>query len=675
MYTSNSSAQSYEGQLELAATAIPWIWIVLTGLVSVGTFVLAQISLKTLQFYIPKWITDHFESAVEDNDGGEGCLVALIAIVTMTILGGIMIAIFWAIAWPLVKSVFGLHASYIADYVSVNMMNGRWENLDYKIIVTNLLWGALVPFLIARLPTYFIEFKEVVQENNWYRQLFKEGKGGSARWAGIGTYKKHFTTIYATDAIDDGITQNRIIFGKSLLEDDPLRRTVSDLDDAHLLTVGMTGSGKSTTVLYPNIAMYNGSMIILDPKGELANATYARRGKIRGSDDYVKNLKNGKAYVLDPFGETSNLPTVNYNPLQRIDLEDSRAGEYLSAISDACVLPEKGDGSTHFVENAKNLIEAVIVHVLSKYPTENHNLPFAYDLIHGIDADLGVADPTQFQTLLYVMMKNNAMGGLPQSVASTILGMGEREKGSVLSTVTRSLKWISDPAMRKHLQGESGVRFDQFPFQSRGSGSAGGAIKTAYVVLPDGMMAAQMRWLRMIISVSLTAMKNVTYKVSKPTLFVMDEFPRLGGKIEAVSEGYGILRGYNIKLWAFIQDIGQLKKDYPDRWSSMTANSTVQVFGVNDTETAKWVAEKLGGTMIRRTEKRRDDSVVNKKKVVHEAAYNLLTPSEVSTMLGKGANRQIVFPNDGFPMRLERLAFKPLKGFRCYPLKYHFRGW
>lgn len=523
---------------------------------------------------------------------------------------------------------------------------------EWKEPVRILIINAGIPFAIAFLPAEILMKIQHLRENRTFRQIFSEGRGGSARWASTPTYQRHEAKASQVNS--------KIILGRSLFDDDPERRIVGIGDDAHLITIGMTGSGKSTTVLLPNLAMYGGSAIILDPKGELAMATFQCRSSKYWlkeqtiSERVTHHHRTGRSFVLDPFGETQDLPRNNYNLLSEVDINSDRVRELLSAISDGCVTPE-GEDNKHFEEMAKYFIEGIIAHVLSRYPEEYHNLPFVFDLVHGIDRDLKVADPTRFNELLYVMMKNDAAGGLPQQVAAKILEMGDREKGSVLSTIARSLKWIGDPAMRKHLE-TADFKFSELNTVAYvGPDQAYHNATSVYIVLPDGLMKEQMRWLRCLISVSLTLIKNVKEKPSIPTLFVMDEFPRLGGKIEAIAEGFGILRGYGIKLWAFVQDIGQLQEDYPERWSSMTANSTVQVFGVNDLETAEWVSETVGSAIQRRKEGR------IKKKVIHEAVYPLLTPNEVIMKLGKTENRQLVRTAEGFPMRLERCSYKPLE--------------
>jgi type IV secretory pathway TraG/TraD family ATPase VirD4 len=64
------------------------------------------------------------------------------------------------------------------------------------------------------------------------------------------------------------------------------------LDDRAQVLIAGARAGKTKTVLEPNLFLYNGSMLVMDPKGELAQTARFRRAT--GHD----------VYVLDPFGQS-----------------------------------------------------------------------------------------------------------------------------------------------------------------------------------------------------------------------------------------------------------------------------------------------------------------------------------------------------------------------------------
>ena len=79
-----------------------------------------------------------------------------------------------------------------------------------------------------------------------------------------------------------------------------------------------------------------------------------------------------------------------------------------------------------------------------------------------------------------------------------------------------------------------------------------------------------------------------------PALFVLDEFGTIG-RLEAVAQAYGLMAGRGMILWAFAQDLNQLKRDYPHDWETFIGNSqAVTCFGVMDNFTAEYVSKILG---------------------------------------------------------------------------------
>ena len=84
-------------------------------------------------------------------------------------------------------------------------------------------------------------------------------------------------------------------------------------DNRHILTVAGNRSGKSVTIVN-NLLHYRGSVLAIDPKGELANITAERRAAL-----------GQKVIVLDPFNHTA--PRLrryrkSYNPLAVLTLDN-----------------------------------------------------------------------------------------------------------------------------------------------------------------------------------------------------------------------------------------------------------------------------------------------------------------------------------------------------------------
>jgi type IV secretion system protein VirD4 len=65
-------------------------------------------------------------------------------------------------------------------------------------------------------------------------------------------------------------------------------------DDRHIITIAGTRAGKGRSAIIPNMLRYQGSVLAIDPKGELALATARQRAKTQ------------KVCVIDPFGTTAD---------------------------------------------------------------------------------------------------------------------------------------------------------------------------------------------------------------------------------------------------------------------------------------------------------------------------------------------------------------------------------
>ena len=117
-----------------------------------------------------------------------------------------------------------------------------------------------------------------------------------------------------------------------------LGRTISGrpfrwYEGKNLLTCAGTQSGKGISTVVPNLLLFPGSAVVVDPKGELADLTAAYRHDKLGQ----------KVIVLDPDNVAKNVPPDlkgTYNPLSSIDADDEKnAPSQALAVATAIVAP------------------------------------------------------------------------------------------------------------------------------------------------------------------------------------------------------------------------------------------------------------------------------------------------------------------------------------------------
>jgi type IV secretion system protein VirD4 len=126
--------------------------------------------------------------------------------------------------------------------------------------------------------------------------------------------------------------------------------------DGHLLTITPTRSGKGKTTIIPNLLRYKGSCVVLDPKGELYEATSKWRSTL------------GPVYRIAPLDEGSGKPVHRFDPVSRVRREaDARA----IALQ---MFPRDPRSPAFFMDDAVGIMTGFIMFVRYKAPPHRRNL-------------------------------------------------------------------------------------------------------------------------------------------------------------------------------------------------------------------------------------------------------------------------------------------------------------
>jgi type IV secretion system protein VirD4 len=160
---------------------------------------------------------------------------------------------------------------------------------------------------------------------------------------------------------------------------------------------------------------------------------------------------------------------------------------------------------------------------------------------------------------------------------------------------------------------------------------------TVFLVLPPDRLAAYSRWLRLLLAQSLTEMARTPpspHPFAPPVLYLLDEFAALS-HLAPIERAMGLMAGYGVQLWPIVQDIHQLRATYRQRAGTFLSNAGVlQVFGVNDHDSARLVSDLLGQeTVVFNTAARALDSEKTGLSFAEQhVGRPLLTPDEVRNM-------------------------------------------
>jgi type IV secretion system protein VirD4 len=185
-----------------------------------------------------------------------------------------------------------------------------------------------------------------------------------------------------------------------------------------------------------------------------------------------------------------------------------------------------------------------------------------------------------------------AIWAVIKSQAQAMLGMGDKERASVISTTRTQLIFLDSPAMARAV-GTSALALADLKRSP----------STIYLCLPASRMGTHSRWLRLIVNLTIAALEQERSTPDLPVLLVLEEFAALGA-MKSLERAVAYMRGFGVKLWAVLQDITQLQRDYPKSWETFLGNAGVlQAFSVNDLTTLKYLSERLGETTLQITNK------------------------------------------------------------------------
>ena len=459
----------------------------------------------------------------------------------------------------------------------------------------------------------------------WFAgRLLLEGRGGSADAFGSAAFMGPKTVHAMTEGPG-------LIVGREITKDGRLIRYDGE---AHLLTVAPTRTGKGIGAIIPNLLTAERSVLCVDPKGE--NARIAARQRRRF----------GPVWVLDPF-DVSGIPSASYNPLDGVDAASPDVAEDAATLAEALVADPPGQVSdVHWNEEAKALLGGLILFVATEEPGYRRNLACLRELL--------TLAPDAFRDLLKRMQASSAAGGLVARAANRHLGKSDREAAGVLSSAQRHTHFLDSPRMAAVME------HSDFGFAELKERTC-----SLFLVLPPDRLDAYARWLRLMVAQSLSALARTSARPERlPVLFLLDEFAALG-RLEAVERAMGLMAGYGMQLWPILQDLHQLKATYGQRAGTFMSNAgLIQVFNVNDMDTASWVSRTLGDTTevystgsTGHSSKSGDwlgEGTSSEGSAVHLARRALLTPDEVRRL---DPDKAILFKAGARPILARKVRY------------------
>ena len=420
-------------------------------------------------------------------------------------------------------------------------------------------------------------------------------------------------------------------------------------DNRHLLTVAGSRAGKGQSAILPNLALYGGSVLVLDPKGENATLTAERRGKGRGIE---AGGLGQSVYVLDPFGvaDVAEEYRASFNPIATLDPASPFFVDDCDSIADALVVGSPQNKDDHWHSSARMVLRGFVAWVAASPTVEKRDL---VELRRLLFLPPVVEDGQGFDRLLGVMAADRDLaGGVPADMAAAVMGMGEDEAGSVLSTVRDNILFLSSPPIARMFEG--GQRSPNLDDWKMGGSSI-------FLCLPATRLHRHARFFRLFINRLMASIEGRKETPALPALMILDEMHVLG-HMAVLETAAGLVAGYGVRIWSIWQDFAQLKDLYRDRWETFLGNaSLIQAFGLNDLTTLKYMSERLGVSSILSISRsdlsaeQEARGISGESKSIQQSS--LLTTEEVATFFGRQTLNQLLIFAGAQPIFLKRSEY------------------
>lgn len=450
-----------------------------------------------------------------------------------------------------------------------------------------------------------------------------------------------------------------VFLGKSSAQGDgkppPLTAPLAPIfttPEHHTLIVARTRTGKGTRVIVPTLLSYEGSALVIDPKGENAAIT----GRAR------KNRLGQAVQVVNPWNELGQqfgrleLGVATCNPLDVLDRDDPNAVAIAQALASAICPATEGGKDGFWQGSAANVLAAVLLWI-TDHPEEQKTLGRMREIVTRSRADF-------FKNYLTKMATSSAFHGGISEMVGQYLDLAPETYSGIMTHLAEATKFLSDPQVKASTAASS------FKMEQLIMGRM-----TVYLVIPPERMDTQKTWLRLVLTSAMHTIKKHRFAEGRRgrCMFLVDEFAALG-RMEDIPRDIATMSGYGLDMTLIVQGIDQLKASYGDSADTILNNCAYKWFcNISDLSTAKYVSESLGNKTVRTTgvshsENQNESGGSEGESTSYgETGRPLMRHEEILTL---GRDFAVVFQPQGQPLFLQPVdywnltrAFDHMKGF------------
>jgi type IV secretion system protein VirD4 len=344
----------------------------------------------------------------------------------------------------------------------------------------------------------------------------------------------------------------------------------------HVVVYARTRAGKTTGFAIPNAFAFGGSLVCLDVKGEIFQATAGHRAAM-----------GQQVIVLDPA--SPNLRTHRWNPLAAIDRTspdrfDMIRRQSYSLWPDATAVGTASSNADRFWDPAGRSAFEGVTTLIAESPELPLNMTAVLRMFTTADSH---------ERLARMIEERRKSDARPYSrtavdqVADYLRGETQQVEGIRKTVSTKLSPWFS-PRLQAATECSD---FDLRMLRRRPM--------SIYLTVAPGNIP-RMRpyialFLEQVIALNSDVLPEHDPAVQWQVLLLLDEFLRVGRLVE-VAEAGQYVAGYGMRMALIVQDKPQLAARYgEDAMQDIFSNVGAEcVFGVNDLKTTRELSERIG---------------------------------------------------------------------------------
>lgn len=414
----------------------------------------------------------------------------------------------------------------------------------------------------------------------------------------------------------------------------------------HVALHARSGAGKTSGFTIPNCFAWQGSLIVLDIKGEIWDATAGHRAAMR-QDVYLLDpaAEDGRSHRWDP------LAAINRRSIDRFD-QISRQAHLLFPEAQGGA----GSNADKFWEPAGRAAVTAVMNLL----TESPSMPLTMANVLRVFTRGDGHEWLERQIACRRTAGTPYSMGVVDGVSDYLNGEAGQVNGIRKTVSTRLQVWMNP----RIASATSASDFDVRDIRRRPM--------SIYLRVAPGNIERMRPFLRLFFDQLLTLNSDKTPaqdpSLNTPVLLMLDEFARLG-HMAALSSALQYVRGYGIRVALVIQNKAQIRAIYgkdgaADIFDNLGAEA---VYATTDNELAQELEKRLGDDTIDVVTKNRPRFWAWAKwSKQSEAEHPHRRPLMLAQELGRlPDDEQVIIRPGMLPMRVKKMRWYADGNFNC----------